>query len=87
MAVLCLVVKVCNLTSPICNFAQDFSARLRRLAVERQERQMKDKIRPTVALDPETYRRLRQLGLDTGKSNQDMIAAAIREYLARWEAA
>ena len=48
---------------------------------------MKDKIRPTVALDPETYRRLRQLGLDTGKSNQDMIAAAIREYLARWEAA
>ena len=87
MAVLCLVVMVCNLTNRLCNFAQDFSARLRRLAVERQERQMKDKIRPTVALDPETYRRLRQLGLDTGKSNQDMIAAAIREYLARWEAA
>ena len=86
MAVLCLVVKVCNLTNLLCNFAQDFSARLRKLAVERQERQMKDKIRPTVALDQETYRRLRQLGLDTGKSNQDMIAAAIREYLARWEA-
>ena len=87
MAVLCLVVKVCDLTNRLCNFAQDFPTRLRKLAVERQERQMKDKIRPTVALDPETYRRLRQLGLDTGKSNQDMIAAAIREYLARWEAA
>lgn len=87
MAVLCPDQTVCNLTSQICTFAQDFTARLRNDAGERQERQMKDKIRPTVALDPETYRRLRQLGLDTGKSNQEMIAAAIREYLARWEAA
>jgi len=39
--------------------------------------------RLTLALDGETYRRLRQLGLDTLKSNQDMMEVAVKEYLAR----
>lgn len=43
--------------------------------------------RLTLALDGETYKALRQLGLDTGKSNQDMMETAVKEYIARWDAA
>lgn len=43
--------------------------------------------RLTLALDAETYKALRQLGLDIGKTNQDMMFAAVKEYLARWEKA
>lgn len=43
--------------------------------------------RLTLALDGETYKDLRQLGLDTGKTNQDMMEQAVKEYLARWEKA
>ena len=46
-----------------------------------------DRKRLTLALDPETYKALRQLGLDIGKSNQAMMAQAVKEYLARWEKA
>ena len=39
--------------------------------------------RLTVALSGETYKALRQLGLDTMQSNQAMMERAIMEYLAR----
>ena len=39
--------------------------------------------RLTLALDGDTYKALRQLGLDTGKTNQDMMERAVKEYLAR----
>ena len=42
--------------------------------------------RLTLALDGETYRALRQLGLDTGRTNQDMMEQAVREFLARAKA-
>ena len=40
--------------------------------------------RLTLALDGGTYKALRQLGLDTGQTNQDMMEQAVKEYLARW---
>ena len=43
--------------------------------------------RLTLALDGETYKRLRQLGLNIGKTNQDMMEQAVKEYLARWDKA
>lgn len=43
----------------------------------------KDEKRLTLALDGNTYKRLRQLGLDTMRSNQDMMEQAVKEYLAR----
>ena len=43
--------------------------------------------RLTLALDGATYKNLRQLGLDTGKTNQDMMESAVKEYLARWASA
>ena len=43
--------------------------------------------RVTVAMDPATYKALRQLGLDIGKTNQDMMIEAIKEYMARWNKA
>ena len=39
--------------------------------------------RLTLALDGETYKALRQLGLDTSRTNQDMMERAVKEYLAR----
>ena len=39
--------------------------------------------RLTVALDGDTYKSLRQLGLDVMESNQVMMERAIKEYLAR----
>lgn len=43
--------------------------------------------RLTLALDGETYRRLRLLAVETGKTHQDLIEKALRELLARKEAA
>lgn len=48
---------------------------------------MNEHKRITVKLDPVTYKALKQLGLDIGKSNQDMLFTALREYMARWDAA
>ena len=39
--------------------------------------------RLTLALDGDTYKALRQLGLDTDQTNQTMMEAAVKEYLAR----
>ena len=39
--------------------------------------------RLTLALDGETYRQLRQLGLDEERSNQEMMEIAVKEYLSR----
>lgn len=43
----------------------------------------KNEKRLTLALDGETYKALRQLGLDDDKNNQEMMEAAVKEYLAR----
>lgn len=43
--------------------------------------------RITTKLDADTYRKLRQHGLDTAQSNQAIMAKALGEYLARWDAA
>lgn len=37
----------------------------------------------TIALDGETYRRLRQGALDLGKTGQALMETAVKEYLAR----
>ena len=39
--------------------------------------------RLTLALDGETYKALRQLGVDTDRTNQAMMETAVKEYLAR----
>tara|TARA_R110000851_G_scaffold318542_1_gene482437 strand:- start:728 stop:886 length:159 start_codon:yes stop_codon:yes gene_type:complete len=42
-----------------------------------------DEKRLTVALDGKTYKALRQLGLDSDMTNQDMMEAAVKEYIAK----
>lgn len=48
---------------------------------------MAEQKRLTLALDLETYRALRQLGLQIDKTNQAMMYDAVKEYLSRWEKA
>lgn len=38
--------------------------------------------RLTLALDGETYKALRQLGLDTDRTNQAMIERAVKQFIA-----
>ncbi|MGB1215962.1 MAG: hypothetical protein ACPG4X_21525 [Pikeienuella sp.] len=38
--------------------------------------------RVTLALDGDTYRALRQHGLDTGQSNQAILERALKQHLA-----
>ena len=46
-----------------------------------------DTKRITVKLEQETYKRLRQLALDTDQSNQAIMVKALGEYMARWDSA
>tara|TARA_R110000851_G_scaffold214111_1_gene366721 strand:+ start:145 stop:303 length:159 start_codon:yes stop_codon:yes gene_type:complete len=39
--------------------------------------------RLTLALDGKTYKALRQLGLDSDMTNQDMMEAAVKDYIAK----
>jgi len=41
--------------------------------------------RLTLALDGDTYRRLRLMSVETGKTHQDLIERALKEFLARKE--
>ena len=41
------------------------------------------KKRLTLALDHATYKTLKLLGAETGRSNQEMMEAALKEWLAR----
>lgn len=40
----------------------------------------------TIKLDEETYRRLRKLGADELRSNQDIVETALKEYLNTYPA-
>lgn len=46
-----------------------------------------NRVRVTLALDTDTYKRLRLLGVAIDKTHQDMLSDALKEYLARWDAA
>ena len=45
-----------------------------------------DKKRITLALDAAAYKRLKLFGVETGRTNQDIIECALREYMARQDA-
>mgnify|MGYP000557259499 CR=1 FL=1 len=45
----------------------------------------KDEKRLSLKLDGETYRRLRQRGLDDGLSNQAMCEAAVKAWLGNFD--